>query len=365
MIRYLIKNNFKIMFRSVINLVLLTIAPVAVIAVLSSAFSSLMESYKDVEDFGVGYHAEGETVPREMLGVLTDIGRDNGIVFTEYKEAPEDAIRAHDLGGFVTFEGTAYTLYKNADAEAEGQLLEYFLHAFFENMSTALSEGGPPIIEKVPAERDFQTIRADFVPAIDSKDYYGIIYIIYFSWCAIVCGVGLFISEKKYRIGSKIRVSGISETQFYLGKFLPIVLQMSLGMGIATLLSLVLFGIHWGNALLSILLVFAGITAAVAMGLMIQSMFDNMVVTVIVVFMIVWVWGFLGGSFETYMFSEHSDFVKHLSPIYLENRAAVELSCMGHSDYVIRSLLVSGAITIVCSAFAILAGTIRKKGGRV
>ena len=62
------------------------------------------------------------------------------------------------------------------------------------------------------------------------------------------------------------------------------------------------------------------------------------------------------------MFSATSDTLKHLSPIYHANRALVELSCMGESDYVVSAVGYSLAITVVCSAIAIFAGSIRKRG---
>ena len=62
------------------------------------------------------------------------------------------------------------------------------------------------------------------------------------------------------------------------------------------------------------------------------------------------------------MFSNMPDMVKHLSPIYHGNRALVELSCMGKSNYVVSAVLISLVITVICSAIAILAGGIRKRG---
>ncbi len=32
----------------------------------------------------------------------------------------------------------------------------------------------------------------DYMPAVDSMDYYGIIYIVYFSWCGIICATGVW-----------------------------------------------------------------------------------------------------------------------------------------------------------------------------
>jgi len=54
--------------------------------------------------------------------------------------------------------------------------------------------------------------------------------------------------------------------------------------------------------------------------------------------------------------------LKVLSPIYHINRSLVELSCMGHSDYVPSAIIYCGILTIVCSAAAIFAGAVRKRG---
>ena len=53
--RYLIKNNFKLMFRNTWSIVVMVMGPILVIAILSSAFSELMKSYDGVEEFMVGY----------------------------------------------------------------------------------------------------------------------------------------------------------------------------------------------------------------------------------------------------------------------------------------------------------------------
>lgn len=55
MIRYLIKNNFKLMFRNTWSVAVMLLGPILVIAVLSSAFSELMKSYEGVDEFTVGY----------------------------------------------------------------------------------------------------------------------------------------------------------------------------------------------------------------------------------------------------------------------------------------------------------------------
>ena len=356
MIRYLIKNNFKLMVRSITNSLLVVICPLILIALLSSAFDDMMSRYDGDADIIAGYRIEGKNVPSEMIDAFKDGAKDNGYILKEYTEGdPEEILRNEDMGGFVVFKDDTYTIYQNNDHKEEAKILEYSVNAFYENA----------LAGKVGVKTDSVKIEPehpDYMPAIDSIDYYGIIEVVYFGWCAIVCGAGIFMSEKKYRISKKLRVSALSESKLYLAKFVPIVSVVILGNVATTLLSIILFKVHWGNPVLSALIVLFSVSAATAFGLMAYNIFDNIVVTIIAVFALVWFAGFFGGSFETYMFSLHPMSVKLISPIYHINRALVELSCMGHSDYVASSIMYCAAIIIVCSAVAVLAGSIRKRG---
>ncbi len=360
MIRYLIKNNFKLMYRNTWSLVLMVVGPILVIAVLSSAFSELMKSYEDVGAFEVGYRVEKDSPFSDYISIMKEVGKENKITFHEYPEGePKDMIENNNLAGFVAFEEDEYVLYKSADYEVEGITLEYFLSRI---MSENISASMQMINGTYESDVELPVKELEFMPSIDSKDYYGIIYIVYFCWCGIICATGVLSNEKKYGIERKFQVSNLSEVQMYMGKWIPITLTVTAGMGTAIILTIILFNIHWGNPPLSALLVFMMILAGSAFGMMLYNISNNLVITIIVQFTTVWVLGFLGGSFETYMFSSIPDILKQVSPIYHGNRALVELSCMGQSDYVSSAVIYSLVITLACSAIAILVSGIRKRG---
>ncbi len=353
---YLIKNNFKLMFRNTWSVAVMLLGPILVIAVLSSAFSELMKSYEGVEEFAAGYRMQ-DTVDSRMIETAKAAGEDAGILFYEYPEGEiKDVMEKNGLAGFVELSKDTYTVYKSADYEVEGITLEYFMNKVMNagvDMSLQLQKGADIIL---PVEE------LKFMPAIDSRDYYGIIYIAYFCWCGMICATGVLSNEKKYGIVRRFQVSNLTETQNYLGKFIPVTLTVTVGMAAATAITVLLYDIHWGSPLLSMLIVFMMIIAGNALGMMLYNISDSLVITIIVQFTIVWFMGFFGGSFETYMFSSMPDTLKHLSPIYHGNRALVELSCMGESDYVVSAVLYAMAITVVCSIVAIFAGYIRKRG---
>ncbi len=356
MIRYLIKNNFKLMFRNTWSVAVMILGPILVIMVLSSAFSELMKSYEGVGEFAVGYRIQ-EIEMNEMVDAVRTAGEEADIHFFEYPEGDiKDVMEKNELAGFVEFSEDTYVVYTSADYEVEGVTLEYFMNKVMcagVNASLQMQEQADIVL---PVEK------LSFMPAVDSVDYYGIIYIVYFCWCGMICATGVLSSEKKYGIARRFQVSNISELKNYLGKFVPITLTVTAGMAIAAVITVLLYDIHWGNPLLSIFIVFMMITAGTALGMMLYNISDSLVITIILLFTIVWFMGFFGGSFETYMFSSTPDTLKHLSPIYHGNRALVELSCIGESDYVVSAVLYSVAITVVCSVAAILAGYIRKRG---
>lgn len=357
MIRYLIKNNFKLMFRNTWSVVVMLLGPILVIAVLSSAFSELMKSYEGVDEFAVGYRIQEVAEDNLMIETVKVAGEEAGILFYEYPQGEiKDVMEKNELAGFVEFSESTYVIYTSADYEVEGITLEYFMNKVMNvgvNASLQLQEQEKIVL---PVEE------LEFMPAVDSKDYYGIAYIVYFCWCGMICATGVLSNEKKYGIVRRFQVSNISELQNYLGKFIPITLTVTVGMAIATTITVLLYDIHWGNSILSMLIVFMMILAGAALGMMLYNISDSLVITIIIQFTIVWFMGFFGGSFETYMFSSTSDTLKHLSPIYHSNRALVELSCMGESNYVASAVGYSLVITVVCSTIAILAGCIRKRG---
>lgn len=357
MIRYLIKNNFKLMFRNTWSVAVMLFGPILVIAVLSSAFSELMKSYEGVDEFAVGYRTHEAAEYNVSFEAVKLAGEEAGILFYEYPEGEiEDVMEKNELAGFVEFFEDTYVVYKSADYEVEGIVLEYFMNK--------VMNAGVNAYLQLQEQEDIvlPTEELEFMPAVNARDYYGIIYIVYFCWCGMICATGVLSNEKKYGIVRRFQVSNISELQNYLGKFIPIILTVTAGMAGATAITVLLYDIHWGNPVLSIFIVCMMISAGTALGMMLYNISDSLVITIIMLFTIVWFMGFFGGSFETYMFSSTSDTLKHLSPIYHGNRALVELSCMGESDYAASAVWYSLAITVTCSAIAILAGSIRKRG---
>jgi len=362
MIRYLIKNNFKLMMRSATNILLYIIAPVILVAMLSSAFGDMMEKYSSRDFLKAGYRFE-DPADGENIEHFRQAAGERKVNLYEYPNGDiETIIREEELAGFVVFERDGkYTIYENDADQYGAKALEYMITTFRTRSAVErMKQTGEPAGEETA---EIRIEEAEYMEPIDAVDYYGIIEVVYFGWCAIVCGAGIFTAEKKYRINKKLSVSGLSGFKLYLAKFIPMTLVVSVSSLISALITVLVFGVHWGAPLLSLLLVVLSAAAATAFGLMVYSITENTVVTIIGVFAAVWFMGFWGGSFETYMFSAHPQILKNISPVYHINRALTELSCMGHSDYVKSSILFTLGIMIVCSLAAVLSGKIRREKG--
>lgn len=361
MIRYLIKNNLKLMLRGKLAIAAMIAGPVLVIAVLSSAFHDLMQSYEGVEEFKAGYRVEEGSFLENNMEAIKEAGEEAGITLLEYPEGePKELVENNDLAGFVEIGKDVYTIYESADYPVEGVTLEYFL-------SRCVKEGTKQAQKAVISNMESEELtlpktEIDYMPSVDSIDYYGIIEIVYFSWMSIICAAGVLTSEKKNRIEQKYQITGISGMKLFLGKWIPVVLATAFAIGICVAVTIVLFDIHWGNPVMSAALMFLLIMASASFGLMLYAFFKNIAVTVVVLFTSVWFMGFFGGSFETYMFSSTPDALKNASPIYHVNRALVEYSCMGHSSYTNSSIFYLLAIILICSVLAVAADGIRKRG---
>lgn len=355
MIRYLIKNNIKIMSRSMVNVLCFILCPMIVSAVLISAFSSLLNKFEgSTESFIVGYSIKSKDGSESIRQLLNGLGSNSDITFAEYQnEDPETILSNSEVASFVEFGENDYKIYVKDDFEIQGKIIEGMLSVSFNSM---IANGTEPQTAAITVNK------ADFIPPVDSTDYYGIIYIVYFAWCAIVCASGLLSSEKKYRIDNRFRISGICEFKLYLAKFLSVSIVVLSGITVSALFSALFLGVHWGNILLSALIVFILVMASTALGLMFYSITNSLVLTVIIVFAIVWILGFIGGSFEVYMFSSTPESVRVISPIYHENRALIELLVQGKSDYLLSAILYPLALVIGCSGISVAANQLRRRG---
>ena len=106
---------------------------------------------------------------------------------------------------------------------------------------------------------------------------------------------------------------------------------------------------------LSAFILFLVSMASSAFGILLFQLFDNVAVSIVCGFVIIWILGFFAGSFQTYMYAGLPQKLVELSPIYYINRTLVEFSTMGQSDYTVRCIaILIGIILLFSLAGALL-----------
>lgn len=358
---YLIKNNLKLMLRSKWILFMMIILPVVTIALLSNAFKEMMNTSFTIDDFKVGYRISDDSSYKGMISELKKICKKQGITLQDYPEGDiAKLLQSEAVAVFVEIpKDSNYVVYKSNEKDKEASVMESILNSFFYQVNEAKIEivyakehGGSYLADQNSPKVNSEVLHTDPVP--NSTDYYGIIYIVYFAWCGLVSLVAVISSERKSAIPRRMQVSHITKWNYYLGKFIPCTLAVFIEISAAWALSVLLLDIHWGRIGLSFGILFLLAMAASAFGMLLFQLFHNVAISIVTAFIITWVAGYFGGSFEAYMYLNIPKRLIYASPLYYVNRTLVEFSTQGSSDYLGRCLLFLVGIIIVCGIFGML-----------
>lgn len=357
----LIKNNLKLMLRSKWILILMIILPLIVIALLSNAFKEMLNSAYEMKDFKVGYRVDKDSGYKDLLTQLQTSCKENGVILQDFPEGDIAVVlQSKAVAVFVEIKAdNSYVIYRSNDRKTEAAITESIFSTFFyqvnEEKTVAaykMQENSSDIAPVANYNALYEKLEPDPVPS--STDYYGIIYIIYFSWCGMVSLVAVISSERKSAIPRRLRVSQMSDWSCFLGKFIPCTLAIFLEVSAAWILSVLLYDIHWGNIGVSAAIIFLVSMAASAFGIVLFQVFRNVAVGVALGFVIIWVAGFFGGSFQTYMYAHLPQYLVNLSPLYYINRTLVEYSVKGYSSYTGKCIGILAGMIIIFGLLGML-----------
>lgn len=204
-----------------------------------------------------------------------------------------------------------------------------------------------------------ETLKVNPMPS--SIVYYGITEIVYVIWVGMLVVSVIVNNERKYGVADRIGLTNASSLTLFLGKLIPSVLVVSIQIGIATIASTILMDVNWGNSpLVSLGILFLEIITSSALGILISLIIKSQALVNVVIFLFAFFFGFVGGSFQTYMYNFVSDNLAKLSPIYYINRTLVELSTKGYSDYTNSCVI----LILTISILAIIIGVVTTEKGR-
>ena len=372
----LIKNNLKLMLRNKWILLMMTIMPVMVIGMLSNAFHDMLKTGESVMDpFTVGYcYAEG-LEKMEGFDSLKEAFASADVTLKGYpQEEMKDLLKDEKIAAFVVFGENAYSLYKTSEDGGQAMIAESVLAGYFSQtgkIKNAIAyemehENDMSVVDKLMQTDQetgikIQTLKT--TPIANSVDYYGIIEVVYFAWCGMVSLAAVITSERKHNIDQRMLVSPSNRIAQYLGKLIPCALATGIELAITVLLSMILFDVHWGNVAGSIGIMTLLTFTVSAFGILLFYLFRSTALTIVAGWICIFTMGFLGGSFQSYMYSTIPDRIAVLSPLYHVNRTLVEFSTMGKSDSApfCAILLLAMFLVFVAAGFPVMNKNSKRK----
>lgn len=353
------KNNLKLMLRNKVMIIVIVVASIMVIAALSNAFHSLLDEAESKVEFEIGYVIDDESKYKFVEEVFASELKDQGINATKYGEiSPEKALEEGAVDVFIVFGKNDYQIYGEHKNEIQVRSIQHALYMVDKQMSGVqgdISEYG----NAKNVNLDYEDLECEKTSG--AMDYYGKIEIIYF---LSICGIFFCMiiqAEKNNNILSRFRVGNVSNITLYFGKLIPCFLVAWVTQVLITgSLATVLYDIKWGCIGKSFLVLTLEALAFSAFGFIFFLLFNNIAVSLSVLFAILWAAGFVGGTFETYMYSGVPDSIKELSPLYYINRTLVEFAELGRSEYFNPCVLYMLGILLV----SVPVGIILMKKGR-
>ena len=345
----IIKNNLKLMLRNKIMIFAVIVGTVLVVAALSNAFHNLLDQAENANEFELGYQMTENSLFAGYEENLRLYLEEQGIFCRKYNGAePAQIVGDGQVEVFIDFGNEDYHIYGNTKNELQVRTIQYVMFLVTENVKAYLN--GP-----ASAQQDMEVKELATTKTAGAQDYYSIIEVVYFlSLCVIFLSM-IIQAEKDNHILARFRVGNAGNIDIYFGKMIPCivmacVIQILITGGLVT----VMFDVTWGKPLLSFVILCLEAVAFTAFGMIFMLLFRNMAVSIGSMFMILWFMGFVGGTFETYMYSSVPDAIKELSPLYYLNRTLVELSTMGESSYLVPCVLYMLAMIVICVPVGIL-----------
>lgn len=366
MLFILVKNNLKLMLRDKLSILLLIFFQILLIAVLSSAFTSLLNKNHTMEPFAVGYSIEkGSTIENNFNNFIKNFKANNITLKEMKKDKAIDNIKNDTIAAYVEINDSSYKLYKKDGLSVNTIIFENSfssamdiydgskaLMSYLSEQGLASKYNSPNAVSNNNFVK-FENIKADPVPS--STVYYGIVEIVYIIWFGMMAVSSVVSMERKYGVTERIGLTKANSLILFLGKLIPAVIAVSIQISIAAIASTILMKVNWGNSpMLSAAIILLEIIAVSALGILLAAIIKSQALVNVLIVIHAFFFGFIGGSCQTYMYNFISDNIAKLSPLYYINRTLVELSTKGYSSYTNKCILLLTAISFAAIVSGIL-----------
>ena len=351
----MIKNYTKLLWRRKAMIIITLIGLVVIVSTVANAFHTLLDKNDETGGFNLGYVIEEGSRYEPVEAMLMDEFGKKDIKTQRYNSAdPMAVIESGEQDVFIDFGKDSYSITGNKKKTIETRIVQYSLYNLDRNMDSMMTGGLKTTDIKVG------TIPETKVP--EAENYYCHAFIVLFLTISPIYMSLIFYTERKQKIGQRLVIGNAGAAARYFGKFgASFITGMAVLPLAGTLLFKLMFKMEIGDVL-----IYAGIMtltgiAFTAFGIIFLLLFRQPAVSIGLMFMILWVLGFIGGAFETYIYSSIPEIVKRVSPVYYINRSLLEISVNGRSDFLMPCVIYLAAMAVVLIPLGILITRVRKE----
>lgn len=336
----MIKNYLKLIFRNKVMIIVVPTATILVVAALANAFHTLLDNAEDISEIKMGYELSADSKYAFVEQMMVKSLAEQDITAVAYETGdPEQLLNDGDVDVFVAFEKDGYHIYGDDKKMMQCRMIQYVFFQVDKNMAAAINGEVP----------DIKTASLETVKTSEAENYYGIIEIVYFLSMSAVFLSFIYQTERQNHIGIRYSVGNASSFTRYMAKYLScLIIVILIQVVVVAVMVLSMFNVSMGNPVIFFGILLLTAVAFTAYGMVFFQLFDNLAVAIGLLFMTLWFAGFVGGTFETYMYSVFSESLKKVSPLYYVNRTLVETSVNGSSSMLGSCIIVLLAMTAVC-----------------
>lgn len=341
------------------------IFPIFLVLILGTVLSGAMNSNANVDKIEVYYIDEGNEQSKEVLTILKDIGKDLDFTFKEEEnlQRGKDYVRINKAI-LLYFNDDIIEFYSNEKYLAQSATVYGVLTGVTDrfNAIVEMYKVDPNLATEIISAETMDSDQYFNLEKIDSEKsptafgYYGIAELGLMVFYFVSTPMYHLDRERKNKIKDRIKLSGVSNTKYYLGSFIGYSIVTFISILLSYLVLKFLVGVDYGDNLLVLpLAILPFVLLVIATGVLFSIIFkENDKADTILNSVIIPVLCFLGGGYVA--FDEISgllNILSNLSPLRWFNRGILRYIYLGNSSY-LNSWMVIGTIATIVLVIVIV-----------
>ncbi len=307
----LVKKEIVTGFRAINVMLIFTLMPILLIAILGLTFSSAMDGEAlEMDNVTVEYTVVGEEaeLTEGFTSLMDELITGDGSAVTKVQDldAAVEKLKDAKISAVVQIDETNSDImvYKNSLYDTEGSMIEGVMGTYVAryNAITEIVNVNPMAMAQIDTSAeagDYSKLTSlGERKTFGSMDYYGTAMIALFVMYAILTAFYSISNERKAGTGNRMLDSPLKKYQFFMGKFFGNTALTVLQLGVVVIVSTFVFGVNWGDRpMLPMLLLLSEIIMAISIGICFGLVIKNEGTAASLVHTLIVLFGFFGGAY--------------------------------------------------------------------